>query len=52
MMTVTFACGHSMPREETDVAVPRCPCGETRVTNVTARMPTFQGACVGPLVKP
>lgn len=51
-MTVTFGCGHTLEIDDTIEAKPRCVCGETRVTNVTARLPTFQGACTGPLVKP
>lgn len=51
MMTVTFGCGHTLQIDETVDAPPRCVCGETRVTNVTTRPPTFQGTCHGPLVK-
>lgn len=52
MITLRFACGHQLQIAETNIAQPPCPqCGETRIQGVTARPPTFRGACSGPLVK-
>ena len=48
-MTVSFRCGHSMSLPDTVAAAPRCGiCGETVVSRVTVRPPTFTGHCRGP----
>lgn len=46
MITVTFACGHTMQLDGN--ARPVCGCGETRVRTVDARAPKFRGLALGP----
>jgi hypothetical protein len=49
MIRLTFACGHALTLEDTNVAPACVECGETRVSNVTTkRLPRFRGACRGP----
>lgn len=50
MITVRFACDHSMVISDGANTVPRCVvCGETRVSHVrTSRPPRFVGTCTGP----
>ena len=48
-MTVSFRCGHAMSLPDTATAAPRCGiCGETVVSRVTVRPPSFTGHCKGP----
>lgn len=47
-MTVRFACGHTTTVDDGATTSPTCLCGETRVSRVTVRPPTFRGACQGP----
>lgn len=48
MITVSFACGHSMQVSERAEWTPRCGCGETRVAAVKAPAPRFVGTVTGP----
>lgn len=51
-MTVTFKCGHTLKVERDVKTAPRCQqCGERVVARVSDAMPTFKGACSGPMVK-
>ena len=47
-MTIRFACGHAVVIDDAVSHAPVCLCGETRVSRVIARPPTFRGVCQGP----
>ncbi len=48
MITIRFACGHSMTADDAPVT-PICACGERRVTSLAStRPPKFRGSCRGP----
>lgn len=51
-MTIAFRCGHTTTKPDTIVAPPRCEsCGETVVSRVTVRPPSFTGLCRGPFAR-
>jgi hypothetical protein len=48
-MTISFRCGHALTVPDETQAAPRCLiCGETVVSRVTVRPPSFAGYCKGP----
>jgi hypothetical protein len=51
-MTITFRCGHVMSAPDALAAAPRCGiCGETVVSRVAVRPPSFVGRVRGPYAK-
>jgi hypothetical protein len=51
MITVRFACGHSLKGDERLSQATCSMCGETRVAHVTAPAPRFAGLVTGPCAR-
>lgn len=51
MISIRFACGHTLDADP-DKGKPSCPtCGESRIASVKAPPPRFVGTATGPLVE-
>jgi hypothetical protein len=50
-VTITFACRHTQPWVDGQDTPVCSQCGERRVARAKAPMPTFRGACRGPLAR-